>query len=643
MDHAPQRPTLGDTANGVTRHHQDGRSDRPSREIRPRTHRRRHPRMAMALPAAAMLVAFSVGVASAFHQVLLPGGTPLTVDNTSPVNGDEFNVPGTTIDITDAGQATIGAGVPVTAVYTVDVSGSMNVDAGVDCTGDAVNDTRLECAQAGVSSANEGAANSASPIQLTGLASFGDGGSTHDVDLGTGGTQLLVAPAFDGNGNSTPDLEDAVGALSAAGNTNFSAGLSSAISILNDAANVNSRNWLLFLSDADAGSAMIGPDVSTLAGSIPAGTTIFTFALGIGPSCSFDGGTGSLDEIAGLSTAGLGSCTPVTDITQLDDLISEAIGSTLESLEISVDGGAYSAIPASDIDIALPANSTFLAKVAEYATPVTDLGVGDHTICVRATGSDAGGSDFVVDCKTIHLLKLTLSPATADNELGSDHSHTVTATLHGDAAYVAAHPRVVDFTVGLQNAGETGTCSPNADCSTDASGVVEFSYTVPVAPDSLGTDSIEACLEIAGDQVCRTVEKNWVDTTPPEVSCREYVNPHGKNIPPAGTTLPGPKGGQNPDGFYLLQADDDVWPTASIDIDVNGLMRPSGSPFRSGDVIKYTQADGAQPSSKKIGSTNGKAGAVIAHIVSPGDAVVTATDGSGNAASVTCLVPRPPK
>ena len=196
MDHAPQRPTLGDPANGVARHHQDGRPDRAGHAIRPRTHHRRRPRMAMAFSAATLLVAFSVGVASAFHQVSLPGGTPLTVDNTSPVNGDEFNVPGTTIDITDAGQATIGAGAPVTAVYTVDTSGSMNVNAGVDCTGDAVNDTRLECAQAGVSSANESAANSASPIQLTGLASFADGGSTHDVDLGTGGAQLLVAPAL---------------------------------------------------------------------------------------------------------------------------------------------------------------------------------------------------------------------------------------------------------------------------------------------------------------------------------------------------------------------------------------------------------------------------------------------------------------
>jgi hypothetical protein len=142
--------------------------------------------------------------------VLLPGGTPLTVDNTSPVNGDEFNVPGTTIDITDAGQATIGAGVPITLAYSVDRSGSMGANAGVDCTGDAVSDTRMVCAQEGVAAANDTAADSLSPIELTGLASFADGGSTHDVDLGTAGVQLLVAPDHDGDSNGTPDLEDAV-------------------------------------------------------------------------------------------------------------------------------------------------------------------------------------------------------------------------------------------------------------------------------------------------------------------------------------------------------------------------------------------------------------------------------------------------
>ena len=37
--------------------------------------------------------------------------------------------------------------------------------------------------------------------------------------------------------------------------------------------------------------------------------------------------------------------------------------------------------------------------------------------------------------------------------------------------------------------------------------------------------------------------------------CTETTNPHGQNVPPAGsTTLPGPNGGQNEDGFYLISS-----------------------------------------------------------------------------------------
>src|SRR5262245_41803106 len=38
--------------------------------------------------------------------------------------------------------------------------------------------------------------------------------------------------------------------------------------------------------------------------------------------------------------------------------------------------------------------------------------------------------------------------------------------------------------------------------------------------------------------------------------CKETVNPHGQNVPPAGsTTLPGPNGGMNDDGFYKVGTD----------------------------------------------------------------------------------------
>ena len=56
--------------------------------------------------------------------------------------------------------------------------------------------------------------------------------------------------------------------------------------------------------------------------------------------------------------------------------------------------------------------------------------------------------------------------------------------------------------------------------------------------------------------------------------------------------------------------------------------------------MKYTEANGAEPSVKKIGSDNGQAGAIDFHITGTGDLVVVPVDGG---ASATCPVPPPPK
>jgi hypothetical protein len=116
--------------------------------------------------------------------------------------------------------------------------------------------------------------------------------------------------------------------------------------------------------------------------------------------------------------------------------------------------------------------------------------------------------------------------------------------------------------------------------------------------------------------------------------CVETVNPHGQTVPPAGsTTLPGPNGGQNDDGFYEVGA---AGGTDVILSDTDGNVFGT---FLSGTKVKYTEANGATPSVKKIGSTNGQAGAVDFHITGTGDLVVTGIEG----ASVTCFVPPPPK
>jgi hypothetical protein len=116
--------------------------------------------------------------------------------------------------------------------------------------------------------------------------------------------------------------------------------------------------------------------------------------------------------------------------------------------------------------------------------------------------------------------------------------------------------------------------------------------------------------------------------------CEETVNPHGQNVPPAGsTTLPGPNGGINEDGFYKVGTNVG---TAVILQDTDGNVF---GVFPSGTKVKYTEANGAEPSVKKIGSDNGQAGAIDFHITGTGDLVVVPVDGT----PVTCPVPPPPK
>ena len=135
------------------------------------------------------------------------------------------------------------------------------------------------------------------------------------------------------------------------------------------------------------------------------------------------------------------------------------------------------------------------------------------------------------------------------------------------------------------------------------------------------------------------------DTTPPCVCCCESVNPHGENIPPAGsTTQPGNKGGINDDGFYVICATDDIDPDPEIYVSYSGACSCLFGPFSSGIVIKFTEAPGAEPKMKKIGSTKGNAGAVAYHIILPADPIIYAVDDAGNVGSCYCCpVPPPPK
>ena len=246
----------------------------------------------------------------------------------------------------------------------------------------------------------------------------------------------------------------------------------------------------------------------------------------------------------------------------------------------------------------------------------------------------------------IPVVGVDLDPATATNYFGTDHTVTATVLDTSVAPPVPIAGVIVSFVVTAgPNAGEAsdaGECSVNADCTTDAAGQVSWTYT-----DAAGVaacDTIVASItNAAGEVSSQEVTKCWEapPNTPPTASCTESVNPSGKRVPPAGrTTLPGPRGGQNEDGFYRLDSRDlEDGTTAVFVTNANGSV--VFGPFPSGSVVKITEASGATPASKPMGGPNS---AVAAHITLDSDAFVFAVDSFGSASPrVICLVPKPPK
>ena len=574
------------------------------------------------LVVAALLAAAPAGAGDAGTN--LPNGAALEVSIDDPVTSTEYVVPdgSTTIDVDFEGTASVGLGEPdATIVFVMDGSGSTGNGGGTGCS------PILNCEkQFFVGLSNEAFVGGS--VDEAGVAVFGAGAKTADMKA-AGGDQLLTDNAADVNtvvnsATASGGVTQFTAKSSGGGSTNFAAGINAAVTILG--ASTNTINIVVMASDGFSNSGGSGFSAA-LASLVGTGATAYTVAIGSGTSCS-GGSAGTLQQIAGATG---GACYQVPDPGNLPDIIPDLISTTLESLEIDVDGGGKTLIANTDIDPDLPHAGPVSVN---YDTTVTGLGPGDHDVCVTANGSDPAGSGSITQCETIHVFGLDIAATNEINELGNDNEHTVTATLSGDHEIEG---RTVTFQVTGQN--------PQApeDVAVDTNGEAEFTYTVDIEPDSLGMDSIEACFTTeGGDTVCVTATKEWVDTTPPAAECLESVNPHGNKKPKA----PGNGGqGQNQDGFYQLTAQDDVWPFDALELYV--LDTGSGTafgPYPVETVIKYTEDQTAIPEAKKMGSDKGKAGAVDYHIIGNGDAAVYAVDGSGNtSAEASCLVPPPPK
>jgi hypothetical protein len=574
------------------------------------------------------------------NSTTLPNGAALTVSIDDPVTSTEFLIPpgSSSLDIDVMGSASIGMGEPdASFIYVIDVSGSTDQGSGTGCA------PVLDCEQQFVTQLNDAVIAGGSADEV-GLVVFASDAATADMSP-VGGDQLITQPdagpgdvdtvinstfsVFGGDGGVMQFTPKTVGVF-----TNCTAALQRALDVVS--ASSNATNIVVFVSDGqcdNSGGGGLTAFDNAIADLSTAGAVVNSIAAGTASSCtvSVPGFDGPLEDIA-QGTGGM--CFEVPDPGDLPDIIPNLIGATLESLEIEVDGGGMTPIANTDIDPDLPQAA---AATVTYNTSVTGLGPGDHEICVTANGSDVtGGTASVTQCETIHVYALSLVPPEEVNELSSEDTHAVTFTLQGDHDLGG---RLVTFTVGGQNAGATGTCSPNSDCTTDASGQVTFEYSVPVEPDSLGMDTISASITLndpLGETGSLEVTKQWVDTTPPEADCVGTVNPHGENVPPP----------ENEDGFFELLAEDTVDPAPQVFLVDTGVDNAFGTaddwlygPFLSGVKVKYVEANGITPPAIEPGP-----GVIDWMILGQGDAATYGVDASGNESDpVACRVPPPPK
>jgi len=233
---------------------------------------------------------------------------------------------------------------------------------------------------------------------------------------------------------------------------------------------------------------------------------------------------------------------------------------------------------------------------------------GQATAITTQTGGTLLNAASANDVSTAILNGLTNLPVTVTHSLSScDPNLTVTlspASRTVTSGTDATFTETITVALGAPQ-GTTLTCTVN--------------FLLNGQPATGFTESI-------------TIRVN--DVTPPTAKCDPTTNPAGNHIPNAGDN---PKSGQNPDGFYVLGATDNVDPNAMIFVADSASSFVAG-PYPSGTTIKLIQAPGATPNVKP------GTGAIDFKITLNGDAIVTAVDASGNvSARATCNVPPPPK
>lgn len=257
-------------------------------------------------------------------------------------------------------------------------------------------------------------------------------------------------------------------------------------------------------------------------------------------------------------------------------------------------------------------------NVKVIAVPVTGSGDGlDSTLQATAiTGATSG------------VLLAGASPAQVTNAIVTGLTNLpVTVSMASDCAAVTGGAVTTTFAPASQvvTSGNSAVFTETIHVSLTAVQGQTYNCADHALLD--GTPMNDA----TGNLVLETKTITVADITAPSAQCAPGPNPGG-NIPKAGDN---PKSGQNPDGFYTLNASDNVAVTSVVVCDSGSSF--CSNPFAPGDNVKITQSQSA-PRDERPGP-----GGLVSHLFFNGDGVLKVTDSSGNVTTASCLVPRPPK
>jgi hypothetical protein len=139
------------------------------------------------------------------------------------------------------------------------------------------------------------------------------------------------------------------------------------------------------------------------------------------------------------------------------------------------------------------------------------------------SGADVCGEAYLLIAGTGIVSEapdLSLTPATATNQVGTSHTVTAKVTNPNDTPRSGV---TVEFTVTGANAGATGTCVP-ANCVSDANGEVKFTYT----GNNVGDDTINASITIDGSTQTATASKTW--TAGGTTQCNDGIDNDGDGL-----------------------------------------------------------------------------------------------------------------